>query len=210
MKKSLLLISMMSTSVFAGGCPTYQPTLIFSEYMEGSSNNKAIEIYNGTGVPVDLSTISILRYNNGSPTPSSTSSLAGLGSLADNDVFVIANSSGVVSNTGIIPDAQVDDTTLSTVTWYNGDDALELLDGASLIDSIGQVGFDPGSEWNVGGVGTQNETLRRKITQCGGDTDSSDVFDPSLQWDTFAEDTFDNIGFNSGLLPVELMNFSVE
>src|SRR5688572_17868920 len=30
--------------------------LFFSEYIEGSSNNKAIEIYNGTGAPVDLLT----------------------------------------------------------------------------------------------------------------------------------------------------------
>ncbi len=28
--------------------------LFFSEYVEGSSNNKALEIYNGTGAPVDL------------------------------------------------------------------------------------------------------------------------------------------------------------
>ncbi|MDT8381309.1 MAG: hypothetical protein RQ728_03515, partial [Brevefilum sp.] len=26
--------------------------LFFSEYIEGSSNNKALEIYNGTGAPV--------------------------------------------------------------------------------------------------------------------------------------------------------------
>ena len=31
------------------------PTDLFiSEYVEGSSNNKAIEIFNGTGAPVDL------------------------------------------------------------------------------------------------------------------------------------------------------------
>lgn len=28
--------------------------LFFSEYVEGSSNNKALEIYNGTGAAVDL------------------------------------------------------------------------------------------------------------------------------------------------------------
>ncbi|HEY9494676.1 MAG TPA: hypothetical protein VIR15_07480, partial [Intrasporangium sp.] len=39
--------------------PTAQaaPTeLFFSEYIEGSSNNKALEIYNGTGAPVNLAT----------------------------------------------------------------------------------------------------------------------------------------------------------
>ena len=28
--------------------------LIISEYIEGSSNNKALEFYNGTGTPIDL------------------------------------------------------------------------------------------------------------------------------------------------------------
>ena len=28
--------------------------LFFSEYVEGSGNSKALEIYNGTGAPVDL------------------------------------------------------------------------------------------------------------------------------------------------------------
>ena len=34
---------------------TAAPTDLFiSEYVEGSSNNKAIELFNGTGAPVDL------------------------------------------------------------------------------------------------------------------------------------------------------------
>ena len=31
--------------------------LIISEYIEGSSNNKALELYNGTGATIDLSHI---------------------------------------------------------------------------------------------------------------------------------------------------------
>jgi predicted extracellular nuclease len=30
------------------------PDLFFSEYVEGSSNNKALEIYNSTGAAIDL------------------------------------------------------------------------------------------------------------------------------------------------------------
>lgn len=40
--------------------------LIISEYVEGSSNNKAIEIYNGTGETVNLSDYSVELYLNGS------------------------------------------------------------------------------------------------------------------------------------------------
>ncbi len=67
------------------------PELFFSEYIEGSSFNKAIEIYNGTGGPVDLSLYTMELYSNGSPTPSQTLSLSG--TVASGDVFVIAHHS---------------------------------------------------------------------------------------------------------------------
>ena len=41
--------------------------LFFSEYVEGSSNNKAIEIFNGTGAPVNLATYDVLISTNGGP-----------------------------------------------------------------------------------------------------------------------------------------------
>ena len=41
---------------FAGGANAASSDLFFSEYIEGSSNNKALEIYNGTGAPIDLGT----------------------------------------------------------------------------------------------------------------------------------------------------------
>ena len=39
--------------------------LFLSEYAEGSSNNKYIEIYNGTGADVDLSGYSLSSCSNG-------------------------------------------------------------------------------------------------------------------------------------------------
>ena len=46
--------------------------LFFSEYIEGWSNNKALEIYNPTNQEVDLSAYSISRYSNGGTSPSTT------------------------------------------------------------------------------------------------------------------------------------------
>lgn len=44
------------TPVKDGNAPAVTSDLFISEYIEGTSNNKAIEIYNGTGAPVDLAT----------------------------------------------------------------------------------------------------------------------------------------------------------
>ena len=40
--------------------------LFFSEYVEGSSQNKALEIYNPTNQIIDLSNYTIERFSNGS------------------------------------------------------------------------------------------------------------------------------------------------
>ena len=62
--------------------------VFFSEYIEGSSFNKALEIYNGTGAPVDLGAGNYVLqlHTNGSPTVSQSVSLTG--TIANGDVFV--------------------------------------------------------------------------------------------------------------------------
>ena len=104
--------------------------LFFSEYIEGSSNNKALEIYNDTGAPVNLSTggYSIQMFFNGSSTAGLTIPLTG--TVANGDVYVIAQSSSVAA---IL--AQADQTNGSG--WYNGDDAVALVKGGTMIDVIG-------------------------------------------------------------------------
>src|SRR5690606_18929120 len=79
-------------------------------------------------------------------------------------------------------------------SWFNGDDAIVLLKGDTVLDVMGQIGFDPGSQWGSGLASTADNTLRRKPGICAGDTDGSDEFDPALEWDGFATDTFDSLG----------------
>ena len=160
--------------------------LFFSEYIEGGSYNKAVEIYNCTGSSVDLSQYSIELYSNGSATPSQSMSLSG--SLADGNVFVIAHGS---ADPIILAEADV---TNSSVINFNGDDAVVLLKSSVFVDVIGQVGTDPGSEWGTGDASTQDNTIRRKVDVCMGDPVGSDAFDPSIEWDGYAKDTFDGLG----------------
>ncbi len=161
--------------------------LLISEYVEGSSNNKAIEIYNGTGAAIDLAAggYSIEMYFNGNVSAGLTVNLAG--TVADGDVFVLAQST---ADPLIL--AQADQT--SGAGFFNGDDAIVLRKGAAVVDSLGEVGFDPGSEWGSGLVSTQDNTLRRMASVCAGDTVVNDVFDPVIEWDGFANNTFDGLG----------------
>ncbi len=161
--------------------------LFLSEYIEGSSNNKALEIYNGTGAAVDLAAggYSVQMFFNGSTSAGLTLSLTG--TVADGDVYVLAQAS---ADPAIL--AQADLT--NGAGWFNGDDAVVLRKGTSPVDVIGQVGSDPGTEWGTGLVSTQDNTLRRMASICAGDPDGSDAFDPTTEWDGFAQNTFDGLG----------------
>jgi hypothetical protein len=64
--------------------------LFFSEYVEGSSNNKYLEIFNGTGATVDLSHYTVQLFTNGNTSPGATNILSG--SLVDGSVIVLENS----------------------------------------------------------------------------------------------------------------------
>lgn len=160
--------------------------VFFSEYIEGSSYNKALEIYNGTGASLDLSAYSIDLYVNGGATPSKSVTLHGM--LANNEVYVIAHPS---ANAAILAQADVTD---GNVVNFNGDDTVVLKQGTIMLDVIGQVGVDPGSEWGTGNASTADNTLRRKASICQGDTVSDDAFNPATEWDGFAKDMVDGLG----------------
>ncbi|NJD58052.1 MAG: ExeM/NucH family extracellular endonuclease [Anaerolineae bacterium] len=185
---AMLLVSMvllMPTSLTATASPSVD--LFFSEYIEGSSNNKALEIYNGTGSAINLAAggYNVQMFFNGSATAGLTINLTG--TVADGDVYVLAQSS---ANATIL--AQADQT--NGAGWFNGDDAVILRKGTDIIDVIGQIGFDPGTEWGSGLVSTADNTMRRIDTICAGDPIGSDAFSPSIEWTGFAQDTFDGLG----------------
>jgi predicted extracellular nuclease len=81
----------------------------------------------------------------------------------------------------------------ASITTFNVENLFDLvLNTPQNVDVFGQVGFDPGSQW--GPPNTQNNTLRRKAEVCQGDTDETDTFDPSLEWEGFGNDNFDDLG----------------
>ena len=161
--------------------------LFLSEYIEGTSNNKALEIFNGTSTAVNLATgaYNVQMYFNGSATAGLTINLTG--TVASGDVYVLAHSSATAA---IL--AQADQT--NGAGWFNGDDAVVLRKGTTIIDVIGQIGFDPGTEWGAGLTSTADNTLRRNPAVQAGDSNGSDAFDPAAEWMGYATDTFDGLG----------------
>ncbi|MEO8511150.1 MAG: lamin tail domain-containing protein, partial [Chloroflexota bacterium] len=161
--------------------------LFISEYVEGSAQNKALELYNPSSNPVNLaaSGYSIFISSNGG---TSTTSFALTGSVAANDVYVFAQAT---ADPAIL--AQADQTTTSTSFW-NGNDFVGLIKSGVLVDGIGQQNFNPGTEWGTGDVSTADNTLQRKASVLVGDANPNDVFDPSVEWNGFPSNTFTGLG----------------
>ena len=161
--------------------------LFFSEYVEGSSFNKALEIYNGTGADIDLAADGysvFVSFNGGT----ATTSVNLVGTVADGDVFVLAHSDASQ------PILDVADQFDNAVVNFNGDDAIALRQDGANVDVIGQIGLDPGTEWGSGLTSTNDNTIRRKGTIQVGDANGADAWDPAVEWDGFALNTFDGLG----------------
>lgn len=160
----------------------------FAEYLEGSSNNKAYEIYNPSSDTLDLTDYRVELYNNGATSPSS--SLVPQGILLPGQVFVVANSS---ADMAILNQSD----TISSTTFFNGNDALILLDisdslNIDTLDAIGIVGANPGSNgWAVGTGFTKENTLVRKI---GIQQGTANWTAGAAEWDVYPQNTFSFLG----------------
>lgn len=166
--------------------------LFFSEYIEGSGNNKALEIYNGTGAPVDVVAggYNIQMYFNGSSGVGLSFNLDGATSdvVASGDVFVVRNSAADLP--AIIAAADQENGS----SWFNGDDAIVLRKGTTVLDVIGQIGSDPGSEWGTGLTSTSDNTITRLACVWAGDQDGADAFDPAAEWTGAAQNDTTGLG----------------
>jgi hypothetical protein len=195
-----------SASVTFTVAPPPPPAVFFSEYIEGSSNNKAIELYNGTGETINLDDYQIGQTSNGSDPgvweyfhifPTGATLEAG-------DVWVLLNSD--VSSDYYDPANADEVLDYPSVVHHNGDDARGVLyvggTGTVVTDVIGETGPDPGSGWAVAGVenATKDHTIVRKdevMEGNGGDwAASAGTNADDSEYIVFDQNDFSHLGWH--------------
>lgn len=169
-----LVIPALPSKVIAA---TNATDLIISEYIEGASFNKAIELYNGTGAAVDLSAYSLELHTNGAATAANKVSLTG--TLANNDTYVLYHNdaNGDIKSKGDLEN--------NTVINFNGNDPIVLKNSGVIIDSIGQIGSSADFAKDV--------TLVRNSNIVAGDTIIDDAFN-AAEWSKLPTNDSSNLG----------------
>ncbi|MFM6945658.1 MAG: lamin tail domain-containing protein [Flavobacteriales bacterium] len=172
MKHLLLSISFLfSASLFAqNNCSE----LFISEYVEGWSNNKALEIYNPTNNPINLSGYFVSRYSNGATTATVANSVQLSGTVPAKGVYVAVlqkldpNGTGQEAPVWDSLQARADgfycpDYNTSNSFYWNGNDAILLAKGTlpasatavvnatnvagfGIVDVFGKIGENPANE----------------------------------------------------------------
>lgn len=214
MKKTLLIgcSLLIAAAANAQNCSD----IFISEYVEGTFNDKAIELYNPTSQPINLGIgqYKMGRARDGADLPMFID-ITGVIAPYDVMVFVLdkRDPNGTGNEAPVSLDLQAKaDTFINPIyvqnnspMYFNGDDAFVLIKGTSnILDIIGKLGEDPGNGWWVPGDPdtkwwTTDNTLIRKNTVQHGVTINPAVFDPSLEWDSLPGNTFDNLGTHNCL-----------
>lgn len=188
------------------GYQTGGADLFISEYIEGSSNNKALEIYNASAIEVSLDDFRINQAVNGGGWEYQHYFPAGA-TLAAADVWVIITDE---VGSALFDPANADEIlSYPSVVHYNGNDARALeysSDGGTtwmIVDVLGVPDEDPGNGWDVAGVteATTNHTLIRKSSITSGNLDwinSAGTNEANSEWIVHDQDYFDNLGSHQG------------
>ncbi|WP_311197281.1 ExeM/NucH family extracellular endonuclease [Vibrio sp. SS-MA-C1-2] len=177
---SRTLLALTIGGVFTA--PAYADVII-SQYIEGASYNKAIEIVNTGDEAVSLDNFILAKSANGNGEWGAQRSLTGI-TLGAQEVLVLSHKD---ANAQI---QAITDITDSHVINFNGDDPIALLNSdGSVHDIIGEMG-----DVNF----AQDQTLIKFSDQM---TPSS-VYNKS-QWSTLEKDSLEGLGSPEGAEPVE-------
>jgi len=171
--KHFFTLIILSISVLSF-CQSTCSDLFISEYVEGWSNNKALEIYNPTNQAINLEGYFVVRYSNGSSTATVANSVQLSGTVEPYDVYVAVLEKLDTAGTG--QEAPIWDSlqvradgfycpvyNTSNAFYWNGNDAVVLAKGTlpanastvispanvpgfALIDIFGKIGENPANQ----------------------------------------------------------------
>lgn len=218
MKKILLFAAgiIATISMYAQQCDD----LMISEYIEGDSQNKGVEIYNPTANPISLAGYTLVRFSNGDPTPTDEVALDYVDSVQfvqPYDVIFVVNGQTVENDYGVVDPVLYAKADIAgqgvygeDPCYFNGNDAVAILkdNNTELVDLFGKIGEDPGSGWcdadSLGYIAgdyfwlswTSNHTLIRKPTVTTRVIAPPNFFNPALEYDSLPQNTWDHIGYH--------------
>ena len=185
--------------------PTYSGQVYISEYAEGSSNNKYLEIFNGTDGTINLDNYSMANASNGANVAGTYdfwNPFTAGATLGKGQVWVVCHPS---ADATILAECDQQFVYLS-----NGDDGFAIVEGTedsyTVLDRVGDWGADdPGDGWEVCGVadGTKDHTLVKKSDKYGTDdwsvsagTNAEDCY-----WEVKAQNVWDGVGSHTETEP---------
>ena len=171
--------------------------VVISKYIEGSDNNKAIEIFNGTGAATNLLTgqYVLQQYNNGALSAAVNIALSGV--IPPGECLIVSRP-GTPTNayppSAAILSASTNFVQTNAVT-FNGDDAIVLRRGGTngpIVDRVGQVGTNvAGSIWARNAT---DHSFRRKNSVFWGVTNAPTNEFALSEWNVYAKDSFAELG----------------
>lgn len=182
---------------------SYAASLLISEYIDGSGNNKFIEIYNGTDSPISLNNYKLEVYdsatNNSQASANQILNLIDVqSSLASGQAMIIKNASAAAAIAGYAWPGLI----------FDGNDAIVLRERGTneVVDSIGQLNAAPPAAWTGGNVTTSNSGLRRKPEVCIGRRDATDPFNPAEEWLQYPSTDLNGLGSHQVNCPPPVLN----
>ena len=169
LKPHTLALSLLLLGVSA---PSYAQ-LMFSQYIDGNSNRKGLEVFNPDAATVRLEDYEIQLFSNGSQTKTMTVALTG--SLATQQKHLVGRSElQTLLGNKVKQVAALN---------FNGDDAIVLLYKGTPVDRFGRVGeFFEKTGWGKGPTSFNQSFSRTKKTNPVTSIDQAAVFDLESEW----------------------------
>jgi predicted extracellular nuclease len=193
----------LSVLLGALGAFTYSPwaqaQLMFSQYVDGSSNRKGLEIYNPDGTTVNLADYEIQQFNNGGTAKTATFRLQG--SLTSKQKFLVGRSE-LQAELG----SKVNQIAALS---FNGDDAVVLVYKGTPVDRFGRIGERPETGWGTAVSSLGNSFKRIETENPALSIDATAAFDLDRSWSAWTNrNDFSNLSGSITQPPVETVSCS--